>query len=416
MTFTFFLSEQEFLKNIYIKVNELGNGLTYTLKTPLKITKKDWDADKQRPINIYLKKYKLLNIKLNNIKKHLLELLEEKKHLSKYAKQKEILKKIKEVCLQQETTLPKNSLLHYMQWYIDTRKELICHSTYKRYKVFYRLFERFEGFIIKQLTITEINSSFIKKFLKFGAQEEYSENTIYRSIHFIKTILNFAERQGIRTAVRELDIRREKQHKEVVTLSEQELVTVRKTKVNPGLQAAKSWLLVSCYTGQRFSDFMGFSKKQLTTINNKLCISFIQQKTQKKILLPLHPVVLKVLENNNGNFPRRLDINEYNEQIKVIAKLANLTKRIKANKRLGYRSRYVETEKWELISSHIGRRSFATNFYGKIPTPLLMSATGHSTEQMFLKYINPIDETRIETLSNYFNEIHANLIKKPVQV
>ena len=28
-------------------------------------------------------------------------------------------------------------------------------------------------------------------------------------------------------------------------------------------------------------------------------------------------------------------------------------------------------EKWELVTSHIGRRSFATNNYGKIPTSLI---------------------------------------------
>ena len=60
-------------------------------------------------------------------------------------------------------------------------------------------------------------------------------------------------------------------------------------------------------------------------------------------------------------------------------------------------------EKWATLSSHIGRRSFATNFYGKIPTPLLMEATGHTTENVFLKYINPVDENRVISLSNYFN-------------
>jgi len=31
--------------------------------------------------------------------------------------------------------------------------------------------------------------------------------------------------------------------------------------------------------------------------------------------------------------------------------------------------------KWKLVSSHIGRRSFATNHFGKIPTPIIMAAT-----------------------------------------
>lgn len=58
------------------------------------------------------------------------------------------------------------------------------------------------------------------------------------------------------------------------------------------------------------------------------------------------------------------------------------------------------------LCPHIGRRSFATNFYGKIPTPLLMEATGHTTENVFLKYINPVDENRVISLSNYFNKIY----------
>jgi integrase len=43
--------------------------------------------------------------------------------------------------------------------------------------------------------------------------------------------------------------------------------------------------------------------------------------------------------------------------------------------------------KWELVSFHIGRRSFAKNHFGKIPTPIIMAATGHKSESSFLKYI-----------------------------
>jgi len=33
-------------------------------------------------------------------------------------------------------------------------------------------------------------------------------------------------------------------------------------------------------------------------------------------------------------------------------------------------------EKWKLVTSHIGRRSFATNFYGNLPTSYLVYITG----------------------------------------
>ena len=43
--------------------------------------------------------------------------------------------------------------------------------------------------------------------------------------------------------------------------------------------------------------------------------------------------------------------------------------------------------KHRLITSHVCRRSFATNQYGILPTPLIMQITAHSTEAMFLNYI-----------------------------
>ena len=58
--------------------------------------------------------------------------------------------------------------------------------------------------------------------------------------------------------------------------------------------------------------------------------------------------------------------------------------------------------KWKLVSSHIGRRSFATNFYGEIPTTYLTYITGHSTESMFLKYIGKSNKDKAMEMTNFF--------------
>ena len=392
MIFEFFLSTNGKQKNILLNLNDTTLNKTYTFRTHLRILTDDWDSERQRPINIYLKKFKKLNAKLDSLKKELADHIREGRSQKKQLHQRLLARKIKAVCSGKTPELSENSLLHYMKWYIDIKKELVCHSTYKRYKVFYHLLERFEGFVCKKLYVEEINVDFIRDFMVFGKEEEYSENTIYRTIHFVKTILNFAERKGVRTCVRELEIRRERQKREVVTLTENEISKIQQTEVPKELQPAKDWLLISCYTGQRFSDFMNFDYHKLQCIGEKMCLSFIQKKTKKDILLPLHPDVLNTVERNGNGFPKLLDIQHYNTYIKEIARLADLNVLVKARKRFGFRSKLVEAEKWEFLSSHIGRRSFATNFYGKIPTPLLMEATGHSTEQMFLRYINPVDK------------------------
>jgi integrase len=43
--------------------------------------------------------------------------------------------------------------------------------------------------------------------------------------------------------------------------------------------------------------------------------------------------------------------------------------------------------KWQLIGSHVCRRSFASNLYGTLPTPLIMQITAHSSEKMLQNYI-----------------------------
>jgi len=45
-------------------------------------------------------------------------------------------------------------------------------------------------------------------------------------------------------------------------------------------------------------------------------------------------------------------------------------------------------QKWERLTTHTARRSFATNEYlAGTPTITIMAITGHKTEKAFLKYI-----------------------------
>ncbi|WP_260394292.1 site-specific integrase [Elizabethkingia anophelis] len=92
----------------------------------------------------------------------------------------------------------------------------------------------------------------------------------------------------------------------------------------------------------------------------------------------------------------------YNELIKRVCKDAGIDELCYGGVNNNGRKVFKEYPKYELVTSHIGRRSFASNHYGRIPTPLLMTATGHGTEQMFLKYIGKIDNQKSNALADYF--------------
>ena len=57
-------------------------------------------------------------------------------------------------------------------------------------------------------------------------------------------------------------------------------------------------------------------------------------------------------------------------------------------------------EKWQLVSSHTGRRSFASNAYSMgIPAVTIMAITGHKTEAAFLKYIKITKEQHAKKMA-----------------
>jgi integrase len=123
---------------------------------------------------------------------------------------------------------------------------------------------------------------------------------------------------------------------------------------------------------------------------------------------------MKVIEECGGQFPRAISNDKYNDYIKKVCKLAGIDERVHGTKaevikmmRGGRmvkvtRKKQGQYAKWELVSSHIGRRSFASNHFGKIPTPIIMAATGHKSESSFLKYIGKSRAEMASMLAGYW--------------
>jgi hypothetical protein len=79
----------------------------------------------------------------------------------------------------------------------------------------------------------------------------------------------------------------------------------------------------------------------------------------------------------------------FHKQIKALCKMAEiegLVPELKNNPKTR-RKEIVETLKYEFVTPPIMRRSFASNYYGKIETPILMNITGHSKDSKLLSYI-----------------------------
>jgi len=168
---------------------------------------------------------------------------------------------------------------------------------------------------------------------------------------------------------------------------------------------ARDWLIISIETGQRISDFMNFTKDKLRQEKDKLLLEFKQSKTGTDISLPVSKKIKNILKKHDGDFPSRFKNSEYNGFIKEVCQISGLNKEISGSKHDIQLNRKLrgKYKKYELVSSHIGRRSFATNNFGIIPTAILMSITGHKHENTFLKYIGKTTTEMSHLMGNYID-------------
>ena len=153
------------------------------------------------------------------------------------------------------------------------------------------------------------------------------------------------------------------------------------------LEDSYKWLLIGLSIGQRVSDLLSLSASNIRKANNGLYIDIIQQKTKKAVTIGVaDPLVIDLLESE---FPKAFSQEAFNKHIKMICKIAGIDEVVLGfkNNPKTRRKEVLSAPKYEFVTSHIMRRSFASNYYGKIETPLLMNITGHTKESTFLTYI-----------------------------
>ena len=310
-----------------------------------------------------------------------------------------------------ETKIPTN-LIDYTDFYLDYRKNEITETTKSKCRVIKNKLIKYETFLKKKILIKNINDNFKNEFVNYQKKIMYSQNTIQREFVTIKTFCKHAQYLGLEThpQLDSLRIDREKVEKIYLTFEElTKIENISKNQLTENLENAKDWLIISCYTGQRVSDFMRFTKEQIRIENDEYLLEFTQKKTGKNMTVPLHPKVLEILNKRKGKFPYPISDQKYNGFIKTVCELAEINELTKGSKLVEtetnsgvYRKKSGMYKKFNLVTSHIGRRSFATNFYGEIPTTYLIYITGHSTETMFLNYIGKSNKDLALEITKYF--------------
>lgn len=187
---------------------------------------------------------------------------------------------------------------------------------------------------------------------------------------------------------------------QAVYITESEFERISNMKIESAERELIRDAFVANYcVGMRLSDF-----RKLTAENVRGGI--VTRKTRKTgvtVEVPVHRLLKAILEKYGGNFPPyQKSSQNYNKVIKNICKQAGLNDKVLIERTKGHKVVRKTMKRFELVSSHTARRSFATNAYlAGIPTARIMLITGHKTEAAFFTYIRIDRKENARTLSDH---------------
>jgi integrase len=317
-----------------------------------------------------------------------------------------------------------SKLVDYFEHYIDCKGSDIAHSTVKKIRVFKNRIIKFEQ-QAKPVYIENIDLMFITRFEDWMREDGYSKNTIIKTTKTIKEICNHAKTRGIKInpEVERIGLGKDYVYKraEHITLNDDEVTKVETVILeDEQLDIARDWLVISLHTAQRVSDFLRFKVEDIIDIDGSKFIDFRQQKTDTPVYIILREPVLNIIKKRGGKFPPifsdKAGSNStiYNKLIKLVCKEAKINDLVTVSFKNPKTNRHElkEVKKYLAVSTHIGRRSFATRYYTHIDTTLLMSQTGHKSTKQFMEYVSKADMTNATSLAKGFAKFDE-LNKKP---
>ncbi len=400
-TIRYFLQSKKNPATIYVSLS-IKAGQVLKRKTGYSIDPDKWSNETHLPKKNGDAKQKNLKVKLEKLK------IQIEENLNEIEKGFEIsgdwLQKQIDLFHGKVKTTDKDLLNNCIQDYIDylPRKKLrngkkgVALSSIKKYKTLKIKIENFQKHRNKTVTVKDVGLKLIEELEKYFLEtDKLGDNTTGRYIKSVKTVCLWANTQNNIPAHPQLkQIKGYTDDAAKVVLSFDELDKIETTTFErEALKNARDWLIIGCYIGQRVSDLLILTRENLIIKNGVEFIELTQKKTGKYVLIPMHWKVKSILENRNGNFPRYISDVKFNLHIKDVCKEAGIVAPTKGGKMLTNektkttRKEYGIFPKWELISSHVCRRSYATNFYGEMPTSWLIAITAHSTEKQFLEYV-----------------------------
>lgn len=292
---------------------------------------------------------------------------------------------------------------------VESGKKLSIITT-RIYRNTLKRLREYEKYSKKKFDFDSIDLDFYDGWINFLSTElQYSKNTVGKLTTTLKVFLNEATERGINTnlAFKSKRFKATREPSSSIYLNEQELTVMYKLDLSHSkrLDRTRDLFLVGCWTGLRFTDLVNIKRENIK--DDKLEIK--THKTGEVVVLPIHKMVKEIMlkhKDSPNSLPRGTSNFQMNKSLKDVAKLMEcLHIPVQSNITKGGKLLTTSKAKYEMVTMHTARRSFATNLYKDgVSSLTIMKLTGHKSERVFLSYLKESAHENANLLQNHWEK------------
>jgi integrase len=306
--------------------------------------------------------------------------------------------------VKQEETQEDNSFFTMFQKYIDVKvsesKKRIVKSVMKHWKDFDNSVT-FESITVEKLRMFQF-------WLENDSTHPRGRNTVHSMLKTSRAFWNWAKtelkRQGIELSYPFKDgftLPGEEYGKPIyITIAERDVLFNAQLE-SEKLQKVRDIFVFQCLIGARVGDLCKLTK---ANIQNNI-LSYIPRKTKEgkpiTVNVPLHPKAIEILNRYDipgGALLPFITDQRYNDYIKDLFKEAKITRSVtRLNPTTGEPE---QVRICDIASSHMARRAFVGNLYGKVDNGIIGSMSGHEPgSKSFTRYYDVSKELQEQAIN-----------------